>query len=246
MVRHAAGKFASLLALSVSVLLVVTTPAAAESAPAAAGGSALAVSKVPVMTGSGGAVASVDADATQVGIDILKAGGNAADAAIATAAALGVTEPYSAGIGGGGFLVYYDAKRRKVFTIDGRETAPATFTERTFIDSATGTPLVFADVVSSGLSVGVPGTPALWEEAARQFGTRSIRDLLRPAEQLAERGFVVDETFAQQTRDNAERFSKFPETARIFLPAGSVPAVGATFRNPDLAAAYRTLRYHGI
>ena len=135
MVRHAAGKFASTLAVSVAVMLVVTTPAAAETLPSAAGNQ-LAVSKVPVMTGSGGAVASVDADATQVGIDILKAGGNAADAAIATAAALGVTEPFSAGIGGGGFLVYYDAQRRKVLTIDGRETAPASFTETTYTDGA--------------------------------------------------------------------------------------------------------------
>src|SRR6476661_8330275 len=104
--------------------------------------------KVPVMTGSGGAVASVDRDASQAGLDVLRAGGNAADAAVATAAALGVTEPYSAGIGGGGFLVYYDARRRSVFTIDGRETAPASFTERTFL-GADGKPLVFADVVSS-------------------------------------------------------------------------------------------------
>ena len=254
MANFASRRFVPLVTAIVALLLAPMIPAVAAPLPVVGseirgGGShgpGTPLPKVPVMTGSGGAVASVDRDASQVGIDVLRAGGNAADAAVATAAALGVTEPYSAGIGGGGFLVYYDAKRRKVFTIDGREAAPATFTDRTFIDSATGKPLVFADVVSSGLSVGVPGTPALWEKAARQFGTRSIRDLLRPAEQLAERGFVVDETFAQQTRDNAERFSKFPETARIFLPAGSVPAVGATFRNPDLAAAYRTLRYHGI
>jgi gamma-glutamyltranspeptidase/glutathione hydrolase len=106
--------------------------------------------------------------------------------------------------------------------------------------------LVFADVVSSGLSVGVPGPPALWDKAARQFGTRPLCDLLRPAEQLAADGFVVDETFAQQTRDNAARFGKFPETARIFLPGGQAPVVGSTFRNPDLAAAYRTLRYRGV
>ncbi len=206
---------------------------------------ATALPKVPVMTGKGGAVTSVDADASRVGIEVLAAGGNAADAAIATAAALGVTEPYSAGIGGGGFLVYYDAKRRTVQTIDGRETAPRTFTQGTFTDS-TGAPLDFASVVNSGLSVGVPGTPALWEKAAQKFGTRSLRDLLRPAERLAERGFVVDETFAQQTRDNETRFRRFPETARTYLPGNAVPAVGSTFRNPDLARAYRTLRLEGV
>ena len=88
--------------------------------------------KVAVMTGSGGAVASVDAVASQVGIDVLEAGGNATDAAIATAAALGVTEPYSTGIGGGGFFVHRDASTGAVETIDGRETAPATYDETTF------------------------------------------------------------------------------------------------------------------
>ncbi|MGS0685130.1 gamma-glutamyltransferase [Nakamurella sp. GG22] len=201
--------------------------------------------KVPVMTGRGGAVASVDADASRVGIEVLAAGGNAADAAIATAAALGVTEPYSAGIGGGGFLVYYDAKSRAVQTIDGRETAPASFNRGTFTDSA-GEPLAFAEVVSSGLSVGVPGTPALWQKAAHKFGTRSLRELLRPAERLAQRGFIVDETFAQQTRDNETRFRRFPETVRTYLPGNAVPVVGSTFRNPDLARAYRTLRLNGV
>jgi gamma-glutamyltranspeptidase/glutathione hydrolase len=250
--RHASRTLVTMIAATVALALAPAVPATAGALPAVehdvrggghGGGSALP--KVPVMTGSGGAVASVDRDASQVGIDVLRAGGNAADAAIATAAALGVTEPYSAGIGGGGFLVYYDAKRHGVFTIDGRETAPASFTERTFLDSA-GNALVFADVVSSGLSVGVPGTPALWDKAARQFGSRPLGDLLRPAERLAADGFVVDETFAQQTRDNQARFGKFPETARIFLPGGQAPAVGSTFRNPDLAAAYRALRYKGV
>jgi gamma-glutamyltranspeptidase/glutathione hydrolase len=227
-----------------SVATAAPTDTFADSA-AVVGNRSPQLPKVPLMSGDGGAVASVDADASQVGIDVLRAGGNAADAAIATAAALGVTEPYSAGIGGGGFLVYYDARKRIVRTIDGREAAPASFTDRTFTDTA-GAPLNFTAVVNSGLSVGVPGTPALWDKAARQFGTRKLGDLLRPAEQLAERGFVVDATYAQQTTDNKARFELFPATARTFLPGGNVPAVGSIFRNPDLARAYRTLRQDGV
>jgi gamma-glutamyltranspeptidase/glutathione hydrolase len=197
------------------------------------------------MTGSGGAVSSVDRDASQVGIDVLARGGNAADAAVATAAALGVTEPYSAGIGGGGFLVYYDARSRHVSTIDGRETAPATFTDKTFTDPATGKAMDFNTVVNSGLSVGVPGTPALWAKALRDYGTLSLNAALKPAERLAADGFVVDQTFADQTAANAARFSVFPETAKVFLRNGQAPAVGSVFTNPDMAKAYRTLRTQG-
>ncbi len=202
--------------------------------------------KVPLMVGSGGAVSSVDRDASQVGIDVLARGGNAADAAVATAAALGVTEPYSAGIGGGGFLVYYDAKTRKVSTIDGRETAPRSFTEKAFVDPATGTPYAFATAVTSGLSIGTPGTPALWDKAARTFGTWRLGELLKPAERLAADGFVVDQTFYDQTAANADRFRRFPATAAVFLPNNQPPAVGSTFRNPDMAKAYRELRTHGV
>ena len=197
------------------------------------------------MTGSGGAVTSVDRDASQVGIDVLAKGGNAADAAVATAAALGVTEPYSAGIGGGGFLVYYDARTHKVRTIDGRETAPKTFTPTTFT-KPDGTAMDFNTVVSSGLSVGVPGTPALWDLAARDFGTRRLADLLAPAERLARTGFTVDQTYHDQTAQNADRFAKFPATAKVFLPGGKPPAVGSVFTNPDMAKAYAELRRKGV
>src|SRR5918992_2185444 len=90
--------------------------------------------KVPVAEGYGGAVATVDLDATKAGIEVLRHGGNAVDAAVAAAATLGVTEPFSSGIGGGGFFVFYDARTRRVHTIDGRETAPASATDTYFID----------------------------------------------------------------------------------------------------------------
>jgi gamma-glutamyltranspeptidase/glutathione hydrolase len=215
----------------------------ARTAPAA-GPVVPTLPKLPVMRGSGGAVASVDEVASQVGIDVLRRGGNAVDAAVATAAALGVTEPYSAGIGGGGFFVFYNTETGRIRTLDGRETAPRTFNERTFTDDQ-GRPLNFADAVSSGLSVGVPGTPLVWEEALERWGTQSLSQALRPAERVARRGFVVDQTFRQQTLDNEARFRKFPETARVYLPGGSAPAVGSTFRNPDMARTYRLLRRQG-
>lgn len=196
--------------------------------------------------GSGGAVASVDADASRIGLEVLRRGGNAADAAVATASALGVTEPYSAGVGGGGYFVYYDARKHRVSTIDGRETAPAGITHDAFIDPSTGKPYPFTpQLVSSGVAVGVPGTPATWAAALKQHGTWSLARALKPSIALAQRGFTVDQTFRSQTLDNQARFSAFPATARLFLPDGDAPQVGTRFRNPDLARTLTSLARHG-
>ncbi|MGW0734501.1 gamma-glutamyltransferase [Streptomyces sp. NPDC002851] len=200
--------------------------------------------KSPVAVGYGGAVASVDPDASAAGIEVLREGGNAVDAAVATAAALGVTEPYSAGVGGGGYFVYYDAKSGKVHTVDGRETAPRTADSGLFLDED-GKPIDFAEAVTSGLGVGTPGTAATWDAALEAWGSKPLKRLLKPAERLAADGFVVDETFRQQTADNEERFADFPASAELFLPDGAPPAVGSVFKNPDLARTYRELGRKG-
>lgn len=196
--------------------------------------------------GTGGAVSSVDESASRVGLAVLKSGGNAADAAVATAAALGVTEPYSAGVGGGGYFVFRDGRTGRVTTIDGRETAPAGITSDAFIDPATAKPYNFTpELVTSGVSVGVPGTVATWAKASKLFGKRSLARNLAPATALAARGFTVDETFRNQTLDNAKRFAAFPESARLFLPNGDAPKVGTRFRNPDLAKTYALIAAKG-
>ncbi|MFG2616080.1 gamma-glutamyltransferase [Streptomyces sp. NPDC048507] len=226
------------LALVALAGALVSTGAAAPPPDAAA------PPKVPVAAGYGGAVATVDADASAAGIAVLKAGGNAVDAAVAAAAALGVTEPYSAGIGGGGYFVYYDAAARSVHTIDGRETAPRSATATLFQDN--GVPIPFEEGQTSGRSVGVPGTPATWKSALDAWGTRPLGQLLRPAEKLARDGFTVDATFRAQTELNQDRFKDFPATRELFLPGGRLPVVGSTFKNPDLAATYAELARKGV
>jgi gamma-glutamyltranspeptidase / glutathione hydrolase len=200
--------------------------------------------KSPEAVGYGGVVSSGDADASAAGIEVLRRGGNAIDAAVATAAALGVTEPYSAGIGGGGYLVYYDAHTHRVSTLDGRETAPRSADDELFVEN--GKPIPLADAVTSGLSVGTPGTPALWQSALDRWGSIDLGDALRPAERIARNGFVVDQTFRQQTAGNADRFSAFPATRALYLPGGQLPVVGSTLRNPDLARTYETLGRKGV
>ncbi|MGM7778529.1 gamma-glutamyltransferase [Arthrobacter sp. KNU-44] len=202
--------------------------------------------KTATATGYGGAVSTVDPEASAAAIEVLRKGGNAADAAVAAAATLGVTEPYSAGIGGGGYFVFYDAKTGKIGTIDGRETAPAAMPHDAFIDPATGKPYNFTpEVVTSGVSVGVPGTAATWERALERWGTLSLGDALQPAIKVATRGFVVDPTFRQQTLDNKLRFAAFSSTSNLYLPGGDAPAVGSIFQNHDLAATYRLLAKQG-
>ncbi|MEU9339243.1 gamma-glutamyltransferase [Streptomyces sp. NPDC048290] len=232
--------------LSVLAVTVAVASVGAAAPPTAASGKgpAPAPPKTPVATGYGGAVASVDADATAAGIEVLKQGGNAVDAAVATAAALGVTEPYSAGIGGGGYFVYYDAKSRKVHTLDGRETAPLSAGSDLFLEN--GRPMPFAEVVTSGLSVGTPGTPLTWQTALDKWGSKRLGPLLRPAERLARDGFTVDATFRDQTASNEARFRNFPDTVDLFLPGGQLPVVGSTLKNPDLARTYAQLAREGV
>lgn len=200
--------------------------------------------KVPVAVGHGGAVATVDADATRVGLDVLRKGGNAVDAAVAAAATLGVTEPFSAGVGGGGFFVLYEAATGEVHTIDGRETAPAAMRSDSFVEDGVAIP--FAEAVTSGLSAGVPGTPATWEKALDEWGTISLAKALKGATQVARRGFRVDQTFADQVASNAERFADFTSTRELYLPRGEVPRVGSVFRNRDLARTYDLIARHGV
>lgn len=210
--------------------------------------------KTTTATGYGGAVSTVDPEASAAAIEVLRKGGNAADAAVAAAATLGVTEPYSAGIGGGGYFVFYDAKTGEVSTIDGRETAPAAMPNNAFINPATitpanpaGSPYRFTpELVTSGVSVGVPGTPATWERALERWGTVKLSEALKPAIKVATRGFVVDETFRQQTLDNKLRFEAFTSTSGLFLPGGDAPAVGTVFQNHDLAETYRLLARDGM
>ena len=204
------------------------------------------ITKQAVAVGTGGAVASDDVPATSAGLAVLREGGNAVDAAVAVAATLGVADPFVAGIGGGGFLVYYDARTHEVTTIDGRETAPALATADLFIDPATGKPLSFPVAVTSGLSVGVPGTLMTWQKALAQWGTRSLAQVLRPAEQVARQGFTVDATFREQVRENAARFAQFSSTSELFLPGGQLPEVGSTFRNPQLASTYAEIGRLGV
>jgi gamma-glutamyltranspeptidase/glutathione hydrolase len=207
---------------------------------------AATLTKTPVAIGRGGAVVSDTVQATQAGLDVLRDGGTAADAAVAVASTLGVTDPYVAGIGGGGYFIYYDARTHRVYAIDGRETAPASADENLFIDPATGKPLPFPTAVTSGLSVGVPGTLMTWQQALARFGRFSLARDLRPAESVADHGFPVTDTIREETRENAFRFDQFSSTASLFLPGGQLPAVGSILRNPDLARTYRLIGREGI
>jgi len=236
---------AALAALSLTAGLVAVSAPSQADQPARP--RAAEPPKQATAYGSGGAVTSVDPYATRVGLRVLRAGGNATDAAVATAAALGVTEPFSAGIGGGGYFVHYSAKTGKVRTIDGRETAPAAMPHDAFIDPATQKPYNFSpELVTSGVSVGVPGTLATWQRALDRWGTRSLGQSLKPAAKLASRGFKVDPTFRGQVVQNEQRFKAFVPTKRLYWRGGHAPRVGSTFRNPDLAATYRLLARQGL
>jgi gamma-glutamyltranspeptidase/glutathione hydrolase len=203
----------------------------------------LALAKTPVATGSGGAVATISEKASQSALAILNKGGNAIDAAVAAAATLGVTDPFSCGIGGGGFMVIYLAKDKRVITIDHRETAPASFTPAVFLEN--GAPIDFEKAVASGAAVGVPGTVRGWHEALERYGTMNFKQVLAPAIDVATKGFTVSEIFSHLTRENERKFQQFGSTSALYLRDGKAVTAGTVLRNPDMAKAYREIATRG-
>jgi gamma-glutamyltranspeptidase/glutathione hydrolase len=237
------SRIAGLVVLAVLMALVAAFPAAGAPVPAPP--------KTATAEGFGGSAASVDPLATRAAIRVLRRGGNAVDAAVAAAGVLGVVEPFSCGIGGGGFMVIYDAKRDKVDTIDSRETAPAGMGPNSFLDS-NGAPRPFEEARVGGLSVGVPGTVRGWQTALERYGTRSLASLLRPGRRIARNGFVIDQTFSDQIKSNENIFDDFPATSDLYLtPAMTARQAGEVQQNPDMARTYRLIGadpdrfYHG-
>ena len=229
--------------MSMRILPALLGVSAVLAAPVAAAGAPYQHTPNATAQGSGGAAATVDSVATGAARDVLRKGGNAVDAAVAAAAVLGVTEPYSSGIGGGGFMVIR-RPNGKVTTIDSREKAPADMQPGSFIEN--GTPLSFSDARYSGLSAGVPGTPAGWAKALRKYGTWRFKQVLAPAIDVARKGFVVDPTFTAQTDPNVPWFDDIPATAALYLdPDGTSRDPGEVVKNPDMARTYEQIARYG-
>lgn len=190
-------------------------------------------------------VAAANPLAVEAGADVLRVGGTAADAMVAVQSVLGLVEPQSSGLGGGAFLVWYDARSGEVTTLDGRETAPQSITPTMFQDDA-GEPLRFFDAVVGGLSVGTPGTPALMEEAHRRWGNANWGGLFNAAIGYAEDGFSVSPRLATLVAGDAERLSRFPATADYFLPGGEPIAEGSMLVNQAYADTLHAIASEGV
>ncbi len=187
-------------------------------------------------------VVSAKAEATETGLEILRQGGNAVDAAIAVHFALAATYPYAGNLGGGGFLVYR-APDGEVHTFDFRERAPLAATRDMYLD-ASGNVVEGASWLGAK-AIGTPGSVAGMALVHEKLGTLPWKDLLAPAIRLAEEGFVVDYYTANVIREKADDIRRFPDAAAILLPGGSPPAPGDTLRQPQLAWSLRQIAEKG-
>ena len=189
-----------------------------------------------------GMVASSEPNATEVGVEILKAGGNAVDAAVAVGFALAVTHPFAGNIGGGGFMLVRLASGESAF-IDYREEAPGGASHDLYLDSD-GNPVASASQVGA-LASGVPGTVAGLTLAEQKYGKLGLSRVMQPAIRLASTGFEVSYALAQGLRGESEKLGKFDESRRIFLRDGKYYEAGEIFRQPELAQTLEAIAEHG-
>ncbi|HXG52065.1 MAG TPA: gamma-glutamyltransferase [candidate division Zixibacteria bacterium] len=193
-------------------------------------------------SGFGGLVVSDHELATKAGMEVLGRGGNAVDAAVATAFALGVVDPASSGIGGGGFMVIYDARDRKAHALDFRETAPEAARPELYVRGGKAVPSLS---VTGALAVAVPGEVAGLAQALKRFGTMPLAALMAPSIRYASEGFPLDAALRYAIERQAENMKRFPDLARLFLGNNGAPPEGARIRQPELAESLKAIASGG-
>lgn len=195
-------------------------------------------------TGVNGVVSTGKYEATKIGVDIIKQGGNAIDAAVAAGFALGICEPQSSGIGGGGFMVIRFAKTGETKFIDFREIAPKNATPDMWKEDKDGN-VIGNEKVVGGKSIGVPGEIKGMLYALEKYGTMSREKVMQPAIDLAENGYKVSAVLNRDMKNSFERIEQYPETAEIYLDGGLPFEVGSTLKNPDLANTLKKIMKNG-
>ena len=188
------------------------------------------------------AIATAHPMATQAGIRIFRQGGNAFDAAVAVTAVLAVVEPYSSGIGGGGFYLLHRAADSHTTMLDARERAPLEASRDMYLDD-NGEPTQAS--LEGPLSAGIPGIPAALVELANRYGRLPLTQTLQPAIDAAVNGFKVDERYRGLAEFRLSLLQRYPETAGIFLHDNQVPPVGHVIRQPDLARTLARIARYG-
>ncbi|MBA3517595.1 MAG: gamma-glutamyltransferase [Rhizobiales bacterium] len=197
----------------------------------------------PVLA-KGGMVASQEAAATQIGVDILKAGGNAVDAAVAVGFALAVTLPAAGNLGGGGFMIVHSAQSGETVAIDYREKAPARASRDMFLDPAGNADSKLSQY--SGLAAGVPGTVAGLALALERHGTMTLPQVMAPAIRLAEEGVVVTPDLSDSLKGSADELKAWPSSTKIFFKDGGAPfEPGDLLKQADLAKSLRQISEGG-
>jgi gamma-glutamyltranspeptidase/glutathione hydrolase len=236
---------ASTLALLISASLITPASFAAQSTDSIAPEAATGLTQQNLVEGKEWMIASANPYASEAGAEMLRKGGNAIDAMVATQLVLGLVEPQSSGIGGGAFLVYWDAKKKALTTFDGRETAPLEVTPQLFQDDK-GQPLKFYDAVVGGRSVGTPGTIKLMWDTHQKLGKLDWKTLFEPAIKLAKDGFTVSPRLATLVKNDQEYLQRSPAAkAYFFNQDGSPITAGQDLKNPDYAKTLQAISDNG-
>ena len=189
------------------------------------------------------AIASAHPLATQAGFEILDKGGNAFDAAVAVSATLAVVEPYSSGIGGGGFWLLHVNKNKKDIMIDGREAAPLKATRNMYLDKKGE--VIPGLSVNGALAAGIPGEPAALVHIAKNYGRLSLKETLAPAIRAAEKGFVVTEHYRRMSGFRLKALQQSEDAAKIFLKGNEVAPLGYIIKQTELAKTLKLIASQG-